>query len=499
MLNHHRGLWGYSRHRRRRRPAHDPEQRPRRPERRGGRRRARRAGRPPARPRRHGGRRRGDRAGSDRRRRRGARRRRREPRARRGRPRRGRRGDRGGARGGRRRAARARRVGRHPRPGARDRLGGGGRGRVRPRDRGGLRRRPPQRRRGRAPSSGSRARAASGSATTSSKRLEAALGAAAAAALAPGRFRCALSSRRLPVRAPLAVQCRHQQTPAQTSHITYTLTHTQRTPPCPLHTPVLTRPPAPGRDPAPARPPRAPRRPLDRASPGDRHDRTPMPLAASRRCVGPAAPAPRSPSCSRWRSRRAGSCLLSPCAISLLSLFFPLRATSASGLASCPRRRLSSRSGGAGPRPERVASARPAPRRRRPVAARSAGSSCTSPIDDATRLAYVVALFDEKVTAGAFLRRALGFSPLTASPSCAVITVYGCCLPLIVPAVVAALSPQALRTPLPAPDQRQGRALHPLLARPLFLPASTSSPRTPRRAPPLSLPTLPSFPPASST
>ena len=93
-------------------------------------------------------------------------------------------------------------------------------------------------------------------------------------------------------------------------------------------------------------------------------------------------------------------------------------------------------------------------------------------IDDATRLAYAEVLTDEKATTAiAFLRRAIAFFSATACRSASCSTDNGSPYRSAVHAIACRpLGIRHLRTrPLPAPDQRQGRALHPHHARRLGL------------------------------
>ena len=105
------------------------------------------------------------------------------------------------------------------------------------------------------------------------------------------------------------------------------------------------------------------------------------------------------------------------------------------------------------------------------AAASSAGSSCTSPSTTATRLAYAEVLADEKATTAiGFLRRAIAFFAATASPSSADHR-QRLGLPLHRPRhrLPRPGHPPPAHPPLPAPDQRQGRTLHPHHARRLGL------------------------------
>ena len=106
-------------------------------------------------------------------------------------------------------------------------------------------------------------------------------------------------------------------------------------------------------------------------------------------------------------------------------------------------------------------------------AAAPAGSSCTSAIDDATRLAYVEVLADEKATTAiGFLRRALALlPPPTGSQVERVMTDNGSAYrSAVARARLPRARPQAPAHPaLPAAHQRQGRALHPHPARRLGL------------------------------
>ena len=93
-------------------------------------------------------------------------------------------------------------------------------------------------------------------------------------------------------------------------------------------------------------------------------------------------------------------------------------------------------------------------------------------IDDCTRLAYAEVLPDEKATTAiAFLRRALEFFERHGITVERLLTDNGSAVPLHSPQdrLQSARHPTPPNTALPAPNQRQGRALHPHPARRLGL------------------------------
>jgi transposase len=93
-------------------------------------------------------------------------------------------------------------------------------------------------------------------------------------------------------------------------------------------------------------------------------------------------------------------------------------------------------------------------------------------VDDATRLAYVEVLPDEKgTTAAAFLRRAVRWLKGMGVEAGRVLSDNGACYRSSVHAETCAeLNMRHLFTrPLPAPHQRQGRAIHPDASKPLGL------------------------------
>jgi transposase len=92
-------------------------------------------------------------------------------------------------------------------------------------------------------------------------------------------------------------------------------------------------------------------------------------------------------------------------------------------------------------------------------------------VDDATRLAYVEVLADERATTAiAFLRRALGFFGAHGIRVERVMTdKFGLPLDRARDRLPRARDPPPTRTPLPAAHQRKGRALHPHHARRLGL------------------------------
>ena len=140
-----------------------------------------------------------------------------------------------------------------------------------------------------------------------------------------------------------------------------------------------------------------------------------------------------------------------------------------------PRRRRA-----AHPRRSRRATARAASTRRR---RRTVGWEYVHvAIDDATRLAYVEVLADEKaITAIGFLRRALAFYTSYGITVERLITDNGSRLPLDRPRdrLPRARHPPPPHPTLPPADQRQGRALHPHHARRLGL--RRHLPRQPER------------------
>ena len=159
----------------------------------------------------------------------------------------------------------------------------------------------------------------------------------------------------------------------------------------------------------------------------------------------------------------------------------PARAArAAQPLRAPPRRR-------AAPRRRQEARADP---RRRPGIASTASAAAAQPaqrdgsdeavgwefvhvcVDDATRLAYVEVLADEKATtAVGFLRRAIAFYAAHGITVERVMTDNGACLPLHHPRLrlPRARPPPPAHPALPAAHQRQGRALHPHPARRLGL------------------------------
>jgi hypothetical protein len=93
-------------------------------------------------------------------------------------------------------------------------------------------------------------------------------------------------------------------------------------------------------------------------------------------------------------------------------------------------------------------------------------------VDDATRLAYVEVLADEKATtAAAFLRRAVAFYRQHGIQVERVMSDNGACYRSKLHAVYCRMPRPAppAHPPLPAPHQREGRALHPDPARRLGL------------------------------
>ncbi|MFN8149508.1 MAG: DDE-type integrase/transposase/recombinase [Solirubrobacterales bacterium] len=91
-------------------------------------------------------------------------------------------------------------------------------------------------------------------------------------------------------------------------------------------------------------------------------------------------------------------------------------------------------------------------------------------VDDATRLAYVEVLADEKATAIGFLRRAIArTTAVTGSRSPELMTDNGPAYVSIAHAIACRMGLRRMHPALPAPHQRQGRALHPHDARRLGL------------------------------
>jgi transposase len=111
---------------------------------------------------------------------------------------------------------------------------------------------------------------------------------------------------------------------------------------------------------------------------------------------------------------------------------------------------------------------------------------CHVAIDDATRLAYVEVLADEKaVTAAGFLRRAKAFFESYGMTVESVMTDNGGRLPLHHPrpGLQDARAQAPAHPCLPTPDQRQSRTLHPHDARRLGLRRDLHQQLRPRRSP----------------